>query len=240
MLVHWTTYTQGNTQMSARDRLEDARVLFSAGRQQGAFVAVLVAAAATARKRYPSDEWDDSEAFRNFIYDEMGVITGGPKYGVAFPFQRRLTLLEDLLYYHLRCQLVHEGSMPETIVFKDPVLVQGKSCNAMHLGSPLGFPVGWIDRLATAVWLAPENDDLWKDEAERRKQAVDELGSLAFDRTYCRRPGSRRKVEKGRDSSLEWTHGNAQIRLRYPPTLKASQIPDILEVKAHELRRDNH
>lgn len=46
--------------MSVRNRLEDARVLFSAGRQQGAFAVVLIAAAATSRKRYPRDEWDDS------------------------------------------------------------------------------------------------------------------------------------------------------------------------------------
>ena len=63
--------------MSVRDRLEDARILTAAGRKQGAFIQVLIAAAATSRKRYPKNEWDDSESFRNFIYDEMGVITGG-------------------------------------------------------------------------------------------------------------------------------------------------------------------
>jgi hypothetical protein len=71
--------------MSVRDRLEDARVLFAAGRRQGAFVAVLIAAAATSRKQYSREEWDDNESFRNFIHDEMGVITGGPKNAVSFP-----------------------------------------------------------------------------------------------------------------------------------------------------------
>ena len=50
--------------MSVRDRLEDARVLTVAGRQQGAFIQVLIAAAATSRKRYQKNEWDDSESFR--------------------------------------------------------------------------------------------------------------------------------------------------------------------------------
>ena len=225
--------------MSVRERLEDARVLFAAGRQQGAFVSVLIATAATSRKRYPRDEWDDSGSFRNFIYDEMGVITRGPKYAVAFPFRGRKTPLEDIFYYHLRCELVHEGSMPETIVFTEPLLEDGKVSNRLHLGTPLGFPVGWIEQLATANWLAPENDDLWKDEAESRKKAIEQLGSLAFDRTYCRRPGNRRIVDKGRDETLEWTHDSVQMRLRYPPSLEPSLIPDILEQKAREIRGEN-
>ncbi len=77
--------------MSIRSRLEDATILFSAGRREGAFVQVLVAAAATSRKRYKQDEWDDAESFKNFIYDELGVITNGMKYNVAFPFLGRDT-----------------------------------------------------------------------------------------------------------------------------------------------------
>ena len=226
--------------MSVRDRLEDARTLSAAGRRQGAFVAVLIAAAATSRKRYPRNEWDDSESFRNFIYDEMGVITGGTKYGVAFPFKGRTMPLEDILYYHLRCQLLHEGSMPESIVFTNPTVEDGKVSNILHFGTPLGFPSGWIERLATAIWLAPENDDLWEDEAEPRTKAREQFGTLLHDRTYCRRPGNRRKEDKGRDETLEWMHGNAQMRLRYPPSIEPLQIPDILEKKASELRKHNH
>ena len=222
--------------MSIRGRLEDARALLAAGRRQGAFIAVLIAAAATSRKRYPRNEWDDSESFRNFIYDEMGVITGGPKYGVAFPFRGRETPLENILYFHLRCQLLHEGNMPEDIVFTDSVVEDGAVSNTLHLGTPLGFPDGWIERLATAVWLAPENDDLWDDEAERRKSAREQLGALLYDRTYCRRPGNRRKEDKGRDETLEWMHGNVQMRLRYPPSIKLLHLPDILEKKASDLR----
>src|SRR5688500_2009795 len=92
-----------------RDRLEEAHMLSREGRQVGAFIQVLIAAAATSRKRFKHDEWDDGEAFKNFIYDEMGVITGVAKYNVAFPFRGRDTPLEDILYHHLRSQLVHEG-----------------------------------------------------------------------------------------------------------------------------------
>lgn len=82
--------------MSIRSRLEDATVLFSACRPEGAFVQVLIAAAATSRRRYKPDEWDDAESFKNFIYDELGVITNGSKYGVALPFQGRNTPLEEI------------------------------------------------------------------------------------------------------------------------------------------------
>jgi len=182
--------------MSIRDRLEDARILSGADRQQGAFIQVLIAAAATSRKRYPRDEWDDNESFRDFIYDEMGVITGGPKYAVVFPFQKQQTPLEDILYYHLRCQMLHEGAMPKSIVFTNPLIEDEKTHNVLHLGTPLGFPVGWIERVATAVWLAPENDDLWQDELERREEARDKLGDLKHDASFCRRPGQRSKEMK--------------------------------------------
>lgn len=100
--------------MSVRERLEDARVLAANGRLEGAFVQVLIAAAATSRERYTRDEWDDADSFKNFIYDELGVMLDGAKYEVKFPFRGKHTPLEDILYEHLRCQLVHEGHSQAT------------------------------------------------------------------------------------------------------------------------------
>ena len=180
--------------MTIRNRLEDARVLSANGRQEGAFVSVLIAAAATSRKRYSRAEWDDSEAFKNFIYDEMGIITGCAKYGVVFPFQGKQVPLEDIFYHHMRCQLVHEGGMPESIVFTQPVFSEGGVIHTMHLGEDqLGFPAGWIEHLATAVWLAVENDDLWPDDVEQRHKDLESYGRLQRDGLYCRRPSARRK-----------------------------------------------
>ena len=84
--------------MSIADRLEEARLLWSQGRKEGAFIMILIAAAATSRKRYPREtlswakkkndgtrkEMEDGEAFKRFILDEMGDIIGGPKYNVTF------------------------------------------------------------------------------------------------------------------------------------------------------------
>ena len=147
--------------MSIKNRLEDAQLLWSAGHKEGAFVMVLIAVAATARKRYPKPK-PDNEAFKSFVVDEMGTITGGPKYGVRFPFKGKDTPLAIILYHHLRCQLVHEGEIPESIVFTKPEFKDGKMYNILHLVDPLGFPEGWICNLAKAVREAPENTDLFR------------------------------------------------------------------------------
>jgi hypothetical protein len=148
--------------VSIKNRIEDAELLWSAGRKEGAFIMVLIVVAATSRKRYPKP-MADSKAFKQFILDEMGTITGGPKYNVAFPFKGNdKTPLEDILYYHLRCQLVHEGGMPETIVFTPPKVERGKVFNVLRLTDPLGFPEGWVINLAKAVQEARENSDMFK------------------------------------------------------------------------------
>jgi hypothetical protein len=220
--------------MSIRDRLEDATVLFSVGRHEGAFVHVLIAAAATARKRYTRDQWDDSESFRNFIYDEMGIITGGPKYGVVFPFLGQRSPLEDILYHHLRCQLLHEGAMPDSVVFMEPSPVYGK--NILHLGIPLGFPVGWIEQLATAVWLAPENDCLWPDEQEKRQKAKEGMRDLIHTESFCRRPGQQTKSMKNKNEKLSWMQDGIAVTVNYPPSVTCSQLAALLENKARQLR----
>lgn len=222
--------------MSIRDRLEDARILTSAGRQQGAFIQVLIAAAATSRKRYPRSEWDDSESFRNFVYDEMGVITGGPKYEVAFPFQGRQAPLEGILYYHFRCQLLHEATMPEDIFFTDPLTEDGKTYNVIHLGTPLGFPVGWVQRLATAVWLATENDDLWQDELGIREEAREQLGDLKHDVSFCRRPDQKSRKIKNKNEKMSWIVDGINLALSYSPSVTSSKLSVIFEQKAKSIR----
>jgi len=72
--------------MSIKNRIEDAQLLWKAGRKEGVFVLALIAVAATSRKRYPKPI-KDPKAFKQFILDEMGTITGGPSKNVAFPFK---------------------------------------------------------------------------------------------------------------------------------------------------------
>jgi hypothetical protein len=221
--------------MSIRSRLEDATILYSAGRREGAFVQVLIAAAATSRKRYKQAEWDDAESFKNFIYDELGVITNGLKYNVAFPFQGRNTPLEDIFYHHLRCQLVHEGSMPESISFTEARKEDGKEYIVLKLENPLGFPIAWAETLATAIWLAPENDDLWQDEEARRAQSRKGFGEKWERHSFCRRPNQQSKEMKRRRERMEWDHHGKQFVLTASLGTKTSEVIAAIEAKAKEL-----
>jgi hypothetical protein len=169
--------------MSVRDRIEDAKVLWQAGRKEGAFVQILIAVAATARKRYlkapkgskpvpdgqrprPGEYASDGTAFKTFLLDEMDKITGGMKYNVAFPFQGREKVpLEEILYAHLRCHMVHEGETPPSITFTEPVVADGKSHSTLRLTDPLGLPEFWLWNMARAVAQAPENGELFRDYA---------------------------------------------------------------------------
>lgn len=60
--------------MSISDRLDDASILFHNGRKQGALLSVLVAVAATSRRRYPKDDFRDNNAFVRFVVDEYPAI----------------------------------------------------------------------------------------------------------------------------------------------------------------------
>ncbi|OAI50935.1 hypothetical protein AYO44_17380 [Planctomycetaceae bacterium SCGC AG-212-F19] len=108
----------------------------------------------------------------------MQKLTGGPKYNVAFPFHGEVTPLEDILYEHLRCVLIHEGGMPDGIILTPPRFENGKKLNVMELRDPWGFPEGWVNNLLSIVVLAPENEPLFRDwvalqrEYEGRQQAL--------------------------------------------------------------------
>lgn len=221
--------------MSIRSRLEDATILFSAGRREGAFVQVLIAAAATSRKRYKQEEWDDGESFKNFIYDELGVITNGMKYNVVFPFLGRPTPLEDIFYHHLRCQLVHEGVMPETISFTGTHEEGGKTYSVLRLENPLGFPIKWVEMLATAIWLAPENDDLWQDDEERRTQSRNGFGDKWEQHRFCRRPNQQSKKMKSRRERMEWSHRGKQFVLTSPKGTTRVEVIEAIEAKAKDM-----
>lgn len=71
--------------MSIRARLEYSRFLHAARRYEGAVLSLLIAVAATSRKRYPKGAMGDAPAFKKFFHDEMQVITGNvANYSIKF------------------------------------------------------------------------------------------------------------------------------------------------------------
>jgi hypothetical protein len=143
------------------NRIKDSIILWKEKSIDGACISILIAAAATTRKRYPKNIIKyDRDAYQKFILDEMGTITGGPSSEVKFYFNGRYKVpLEEILYEFLRCNLVHEARLPIEFNFTEPVTENGDKYNVLSLHDPvIGIPIGWIWNLARAIVKAPEND----------------------------------------------------------------------------------
>ena len=154
--------------MSVRARLEDALFLWNAGRKEGAWTQVLIAAAATSRIRFPRPI-TDQQAFRSFIREVTPTIFDG----VSPPAPGGITVgfytdvygdgvdLDYLFYVHLRCNLVHEAVLPVEVKLSESRIVDGKLVADLQgtgkMSSPLTIPDFWVIHLAKAVALAPEN-----------------------------------------------------------------------------------
>lgn len=65
--------------------------------------------------------------------------------------------LDDVIYKHLRCNLVHEAAMPAEVRLSESWMVDGKLVAELHGGTPLTIPDFWVMHLAKAVADAPEN-----------------------------------------------------------------------------------
>ncbi len=148
--------------MSVRERLEDAILLWEHGRKEGAWIQVLIAAAATSRMRLPKPV-PDKEAFTTFIKQVSPTIVTGSgqpcEKGITFMIGE--VALEDVIYKHLRCNLVHEADIADKVTLHESRVVDGKLFGQFggHCtkDSPLTIPDFWVLNLGKAVADAPEN-----------------------------------------------------------------------------------
>jgi hypothetical protein len=154
--------------VSIRTRIEDAESLWAHGRKEGAWVQALIAAAATARRRYPRP-MRDNESFKKFICDIAGVITSGnvaapgPAYFKFYTDNRaEHRTLEDIFYEELRCNLVHEAELKE-VGFSESRVEDGRLVASLSVPTkgPATIPDFWVLHLIAAVKAAPENRDHW-------------------------------------------------------------------------------
>jgi hypothetical protein len=142
-------------------RIEDAGVLADAGRFEGALLMLLIAVAATARKRYPvgtpsrkrpKAKMGDREAFTLFLNDEMWRLVRERSDLVHFRGRKRP--VEDFLYEFLRCELVHNAIVPGDL---QPLRNEDLLTLDLPDGSRIGFSKLLLARLNDVVWRAPEN-----------------------------------------------------------------------------------
>src|SRR5437870_1470047 len=94
-----------------RERVDDALLLWTGGRREGAFLLALVAFAARARREVPRS-LGDREAFEQFFRDRFPI-------RLSVEFREELQPLERILYKWFRCELVHQGGLPVDVRFKE-------------------------------------------------------------------------------------------------------------------------
>lgn len=144
--------------MSVKERLEDAQLLYQANRAQGALLSVLVAVAATARKRRPQTRTrpiSDSRAFRSFVGEEMLAITAGAFQNWDVKFRGKEMALEQFLYKFLRCELAHEARLPTDVRFFPAERTGDLTVDIQP--AHFGLSHSWMDGLSKVVKFAPEN-----------------------------------------------------------------------------------
>jgi hypothetical protein len=125
---------------SVGERVDDARLLWDAGRREGAVLVALVAVAARARQDYPR-RIGDREAFERFIRARFR-----PR--ISVEFRGKLRSLEHIFYNWMRCELVHEGGLPVDLRFKNDAPPGELSLRAG--GAPeyvLLISPGWFEQL---------------------------------------------------------------------------------------------
>jgi len=148
--------------MSIKSRIEDADSLFQLGRKEGALLLVLIAVAATSRKRYPNrKKISDNKAFKKFVSEEMSRYAPGWKENtkVQIEFQGKPLWMPEVLYEYVRNELTHKAELPEFISFKDE---QGFSFNVSVLNNKeLTMSDTIFHYLKKIVIDAPENADLF-------------------------------------------------------------------------------
>jgi hypothetical protein len=133
-------------------RLEDAKILYEAGRIEGALLMTLVAIAATSRKRYPNRKtMGDGEAFKTLVRDEIRRLRKEP--GDTVNYKGGMPV-EEFLYKYLRCSLLHEGELPSDIFS-----VRNEDVLTIDFGDGTGasFNHIFLMRLADVAWRAREN-----------------------------------------------------------------------------------
>lgn len=154
--------------MSVRDRLDDARALYAAGRREGALLSVLIAVSATARKRYPKPI-GDRKAFTDFVGEEMANIVLGATEGrssvksIELNYSGRMMTMQDLLYEIVRCNLAHEGHLPENIVFEP-----GTNLSIKVETDKVTLSDSWLKGLTHVIVQSPENSEEFADCFEHR------------------------------------------------------------------------
>jgi hypothetical protein len=161
--------------MSICEQVEDAAFLAQHGRYVGALTILVLAVAASSRRTFPkgmqsieepTKEMSDREAFTLFLGGRIRKILfgdfGGPdagNSGILVPFRGKKHDVAYVLYKFYRCELVHDGELPEDVEFTAPEVGIPQGLNienqgirvSISAGEKMVLDYGWIDLLIKAV-----------------------------------------------------------------------------------------
>lgn len=147
--------------MGVLKRLDEAETLWRAGHREGAWIMTMIAAAATARKRYPRPI-PDNEAFKKYIYDETWVILKGePKpnhHKGTVQLKLGDRLFQDILYEDYRCFWIHEAAL-DGAGLSETQIKDNTAFRTLVVGKNTQIPDDWVWNLMAAIRLSPENRD---------------------------------------------------------------------------------
>ena len=134
--------------------MEDAEILWREGRVEAALLMALVAASATARRKYPECK-KDREGFERLLLDAR-------RWRLSLEFRGEQVPVEQLLWKWFRCELVHEAGLPVGITLT-PIHV-GEGLSARAGGAPtyeLRLSQAWLHHVLDVVIYDPVNRDLF-------------------------------------------------------------------------------
>lgn len=160
--------------MAILEQLKDATFLAQHGRYMTSLTTLLLAISASSRRTFPqgtksranpTKEMSDREAFTLFLGGRIRKILfgdwGGPdegNSGVAVPFRGAQHDVAYILYKFYRCELVHDGELPEDVEFTS-IRESGAGVNlckqgmrvSIGAGNTMVLDHGWIDLLQEVV-----------------------------------------------------------------------------------------
>jgi hypothetical protein len=108
--------------MAIGDRVKECIDKVNIGDFENALIQLSIAFDGTAGKEYP--KMKGGRRFMTFLQKNQDIIT-------YFTFATNIFIdcefdgykLEDIIYHVLRCPLIHEGSIPDEIVFVDEIVI---------------------------------------------------------------------------------------------------------------------
>ena len=172
--------------MGIRDRIEAAKVLVLNNMHNDALILILIAIAASSRKQFSKDVIkNDADAFKAFLKLSLVNVLHRGSGGGDYLEERTLEFTPigtghktenyntyEVIYKQYRCSFVHEGELPENVIFTGESIPVRKAIQvnlydksvatlAVTHDNQLVMDYKWLDVLIKSVQEAEINHDLF-------------------------------------------------------------------------------